>query len=101
MVIYVTSEVVMAVKPRASANEDTTRKPLRTVVTVRSTSIRSVVIVAIRTCGLDSDVDVYPGLCFGGGYREANRGNRSEYKIFNSVYTSSSMMAIVRPPYSS
>jgi hypothetical protein len=94
MVIYVAVKAVRSVEPWAGADEDSTRKPFRAVVTVGSTSIGSVVIVAVGTCRRDSDVDAYPGLCFGSGYRETNHGNSSECKTFNFVHTSSSMMAI-------
>jgi len=71
-VIYVALEVIRAMEPRASANEDTTRKPFRAVVAVRSASIRSNVIVAVRAVRGDANVnaDLSPG--FGGGYRETD-----------------------------
>ena len=49
MIIYVAAEVGGAMKPRADANENTARKPLRPIVTVRSTGIRRHVIVTVRT----------------------------------------------------
>jgi hypothetical protein len=39
-VIYVTPKVFVTVKPRANADEDATRKPLRAVITVRGAGIR-------------------------------------------------------------
>jgi hypothetical protein len=71
-VIYVALEVIRAMEPRASANEDTTRKPFRAVVAVRSASIRSNVIVAVRAVRGDANVnaDLSPG--FWGGYRETD-----------------------------
>ena len=40
-VIYVSSEVVSAMKPRASANEDATCKPFRAVVAIGGAVVRS------------------------------------------------------------
>ena len=57
MVVDVALEVVRAMKPRASANEDTTCKPFRPVVAVGSTTIRSSIIIPVGTFGGDSDVD--------------------------------------------
>jgi hypothetical protein len=48
VVIYVAVEVVRAMKPRACTDEDAVYKPFRAVVAVGSTSIRRVIIVAVR-----------------------------------------------------
>jgi hypothetical protein len=48
-VIHVAMESSRAMKPRASTNEYTSRKPFRAIVAVRSTAIRSDVIVSIGT----------------------------------------------------
>jgi hypothetical protein len=56
-VIHVAEKVFRAVKPRAGTNEDTARKPLRSVVAVGSAGIRSVVIVAVGACWFDSYAD--------------------------------------------
>jgi hypothetical protein len=69
-VIHVALEVVSAMKPRASANKDTTRKPYRAVVAVGSTAIRNGVIVAVRAVRGDPNVDADLSPGFGGGYRE-------------------------------
>jgi len=76
-VIYVTLEVGSAMKPGASANEDATGKPLRTVVAVGGAVVWSDIIITIRTFRCDSDVDVYLSLCFGSSYREADCSNSS------------------------
>jgi hypothetical protein len=77
MIVDVTLEVVRAMKPRASANEDTTRKPFRAVISVWSTTVRSSVIVSIRAVGGGSNVDCDAdlGLHFGSGHHQENSGN--------------------------
>jgi len=55
-VIYVAPEVFRTVKPRASADEDTTRKPFRSVVAVGSAVIGSSVIVAVGAIGRNSNI---------------------------------------------
>ena len=77
MIIYVAVEAFWAMKPRAGANEDATRKPLRAVVAVGGALVRRDVIVAVGTFGRDADVNLYLSLCFGSGYREADCGNGS------------------------
>jgi hypothetical protein len=57
VVIHMAAEVVVTVKPWASADEDSSDKPLGTVVTGRGTSVRSNVIVAVRAYGLYSHAD--------------------------------------------
>jgi hypothetical protein len=70
-VIYVTPEIVRAVKPRASANEYTAGEPLRAVVAVGRAAIWCGVIVTIGTVRGDAD-DTDLSRCFGSGDREAN-----------------------------
>jgi hypothetical protein len=76
-VIYVASEVVSAMKPRANANEDATGKPFRAVITVGGAVVWSDVIVTVGTFRRDSDVDAYLSLCFGSSCREADCSNSS------------------------
>jgi hypothetical protein len=45
MVVYVAMEIIRAMKPWASADENTARKPFRPVVAVGRTAIRRGVIV--------------------------------------------------------
>src|SRR5580693_9139267 len=56
-VIDVAVEMFVAMKPRANADEDAVVQPFRSVITGRSTGIRSDVIVAVRTLGSYADVD--------------------------------------------
>jgi hypothetical protein len=91
MVIYMAAKVIRAVKPGASADEDTAGEPFRTVVAVGSTGVRSEVVVAVRACGFGTEVDINLSLCFRSGRREANYGdsNSSESTV-ESVHESSS-----------
>ncbi len=66
-VIHVAAEVFRAMKPRASADEDAARKPLRPVVAIRGTVIRRSVIVSVRTLGSDADLDTNLSCCFRSG----------------------------------
>jgi len=90
MVIYMAAKVFIAVKPRASTDEDTAGEPFRTVVAVGSTGVRSEVVVAVRACGFGTDVDANLSLCFGSGRREANYGDSSSEGTSESVHESSS-----------
>src|ERR1035438_9657393 len=65
--IDVALEVIRAMKPRASANEDVPGKPFWTVVASWGTAIRSDVIVTIGTFRGYSDLDTDLSLSFGGG----------------------------------
>jgi hypothetical protein len=56
-VVHMAAEVFVTMKPRACADEDASDEPFGTVVTSRSASVRSNVIVAVRTYGLYSDAD--------------------------------------------
>lgn len=61
--IHMAVKIVMTVKPWACSDEYAVAKPLRTVVAVRRTLVRRVVIVAIRTCGLRSNIHAKADLC--------------------------------------
>jgi hypothetical protein len=77
MVVDVALEVVRAMEPWASTNEDTARKPFRTVIPVWSTTVRSSVIVTVRAVGGGSNVycNADLGLYFGSADHQANSGN--------------------------
>jgi hypothetical protein len=74
-VIYMAAKVCVAMKPRASTDEDTADEPFRTVVAVGSAGVRSEVVIAVRASGLGTDADADLSLCFGSGRREANYGD--------------------------
>jgi hypothetical protein len=62
MVIDVTAKTFRAMKPRASANEDATDKPLRAVIAVGSAVVRRDIIIAVGADGRDSNVDLHLSL---------------------------------------
>jgi hypothetical protein len=76
-VIYLTAKAFPAMEPRASANKNATRKPLMTVVAVRGATVRSSVIVAVRTSRREADADADLSLYSGSRHHEANCSNRS------------------------
>ena len=57
MVVDMASKLRRSVEPWASANENATNEPFRTVITGRSTGVRRDVIVTVRTIGGHSDLD--------------------------------------------
>ena len=84
-VIYVAPEVFRTVKPLAGADEDTARKPLRTIVAVRSTVIGRDVIVAIGAVGRSSNLHRNLRRCFWSGYQhEASGDSRQRGKLESS-----------------
>lgn len=89
--IYVTAKVTGAVKPRTGTNEDTARKPFRTVVAIGGAVVRSIVIVPIRASGFGSAIVAVLSLYFRCGDCEANSGNcSSESKTFDAFHKKSS-----------
>ena len=82
MIIDMALEVFRAVIPGAGANEHPVTKPFWAIVSVRSTPIRSVVIVAVRTFRGWPYVDIDLSLYFRSGYREADSSNSSYHKKF-------------------
>jgi hypothetical protein len=63
-VIYVAVEAFRTMKPWARANENPTGKPLRAVIAVWGAVVRRGIIVTIRTCRRNSDVDAYLSAVF-------------------------------------
>jgi hypothetical protein len=66
MVIYVPLKACRAMKPRASTNEDSTRKPFRDVIPVGGALVGLDVVVTVGTLRRNSNIDGYLSLCFGG-----------------------------------
>ena len=62
-VVYVAIEAWMAVKPRPCSDKDTAIEPIRPVVAIRGTRIRSVIEIAIRTYRRDTDAHPYLSRC--------------------------------------
>jgi hypothetical protein len=71
-VVYVAIEAVMTVKPRAGADEYPATEPIRPVISVGGAVIRSVVVIAVRTSGLNTDVDTDLSICFESGCHQAD-----------------------------
>jgi hypothetical protein len=86
VVIYMTMEVAMSTKPRASANEDTAGKPFRSVVAIGGAGIGIVVVVTVGTFRSDADSDDDLGFNFRSGRYEARSGNRCQSKILESFH---------------
>jgi hypothetical protein len=82
-VVYVTIEAVMTVKPRAGADEYPVTVPIRTVISVDGTAVRSVVVISVGTSRLNTDVDTDLGLRFESGCQQADP---SEHQAFQSVH---------------
>jgi uncharacterized cupredoxin-like copper-binding protein len=75
VIVYMTAEVIGAMKPRAGTDEDSAAKPLRAIVAVGSTAVRSSVIISIRAVWSYTDVDADLSLCFGRICQEAQTGD--------------------------
>ena len=86
VVIDMTVKVGGTMKPRASANEDAAVKPLGAVVAVGGTTVRSSVVVAVRTVGGDADVDVDLRLCSGSTGCKAKAGGCGQCEHFQSTH---------------
>jgi hypothetical protein len=85
-VVHMAAKVGMAAEPWASTDEDTSRKPFRTVVTVRSAGIGSVIVIPVRAFGSDTDTHDDLRIYFGSGRREAGSNYSSQSKIFKTVH---------------
>jgi hypothetical protein len=57
VIVYVTVEIGTAMIPRPDADEPSVDKPFRAVIAVGRTTIGCVVIIAVRTHRLRSDLD--------------------------------------------
>jgi hypothetical protein len=73
-VVYVTIKAVMTVKPWASADEYPVTVPIRPVISIDGTVIRSVVVIPVGTSRLNTDVDTELSLCFESGCHQADSG---------------------------
>ena len=76
-IVYMTLEVVRAMKPLSSADENATSKPFRAVVAVGSAIIWSDVIVAVGTIGRNSNFHSNLSCCFRSScHHEASSNSR-------------------------
>ena len=82
-VIDVAIEAAMTVKPWAGSDEYPVTVPIRTIISINGTVIRSVVVIAIGTSRLNTDVDTDLCLCSERGCRQADP---SEHQAFQSVH---------------
>jgi hypothetical protein len=63
MMIHVSVEMACPVIPRSRSDKDTARKPLRPIITVRSTVIRRFFVISVRTNRRLSDANRDLRLC--------------------------------------
>ncbi len=99
MVIHVSLEVRVTMKPRASADEHATREPFRAVITIRRTSVRRHIIIAVRAIRSNSDVNGHLRPQFGRVHCHEEAGHGSQTKIFESVHCSPHLLKGRRTPY--
>jgi hypothetical protein len=85
-VVHVAVKIAMSVKPGACADERPATEPIRPIISVGSTAIRSVVIVAIGACRLNSDIDTNLGPCFETTSHQADSRNSGERSTFESLH---------------
>jgi hypothetical protein len=93
-VINVPVEVARAVEPRACSDEHPTAEPLRTIVSVRRAVVRGIVIEAIRTGRLGSDIDRDLSRCGTRNARQSGDQGRQDKKfrithLFLLIFSSS------------
>ena len=88
VVIYVTVEVIGAVKPGTRPDEDTAAEPLRAVVAVGSAVVGSDVVVAVRTYRSRADADADLSLRSRGGDGNTESSHCSCGKKLISVHIS-------------
>src|SRR5580698_5504208 len=85
-VVHVAVKIAMSVKPGACADKRPAIEPIRPVISVGSTAIWSVVIVAIRAYRLNSDIDTNLGPCFKTAPHQANCRNSGERSTLESLH---------------
>jgi hypothetical protein len=77
-VVHVAVKIALSVIPGTCAKERPTTEPVRPIISVGSTAIRSVVIVAIGAYRLNSDIDTNLGPCFQTAPHQTNSRNSGE-----------------------
>jgi hypothetical protein len=82
VIVYMTSKVLGAMKPRTGADEDAIAEPLRTVVSIRSAAIGRDIVIAIRTYGSNTDFDPNLSFCSGSSYCHAETGESGQSEQF-------------------
>ena len=88
-IVYMAVEGGGTVEPRASTDEDTAVEPFRTVVTVGSAVVGSVIVIPVRAAGFRTDVDAYGDLGTRDG-RDAEKGdsNSRSKNVFQTTHKS-------------
>ena len=79
MMVYMTVEMIGAMKPRSGSNKHTARKPLRTVISVRRAVVRRSFIVAVRAYRRRTDLNGNLCMCrslIRDGKKQAGRKSR-------------------------
>ena len=91
MAVNVAIEAHRSAEPRSRANEDSIRKPCRSVIAERRAPVGRIVKVAVRAHRLwpDVDVDAQLGVGSRSGNRQAERGNCCYCKNLESLHSSS------------
>jgi len=77
-VIYVSIKTMRTMEPRAGANKDSARKPVRSVVAIGSAIIRRVVEISVRTYRRNADANGNLGCMSFGGFRRATHQANGE-----------------------
>jgi len=85
-IVDIAVEVFRAVKPWAGTDKDAVGKPLWTVVTVRSATVRRGFEITIRTSGRYPDADADLGLGAGSTCCNAKTGDGGQSEKFHSAH---------------
>jgi hypothetical protein len=76
-IINMAVKIVRAMEPRASPDEDAAVEPLRSVIPVWGTAVRSKIVVAVWASRLCSNIDRNPS---GGGARDTQQSDKQRTK---------------------
>jgi hypothetical protein len=71
-IVYMAIKAVRTVKPRAGTDEHPTTVPIRPIIPVGGTVIRSVVVISVGTYRFNTNVDTDLSLCFGSDCHQAD-----------------------------
>jgi hypothetical protein len=77
-IVYVSIKSMRTMEPRACANKDSARKPVRSVVAIRSAIIRRVVEISIGAYRSNTDADCNLGCVRYGSFRRAAHQDKGE-----------------------
>jgi len=77
-IIYVSIKTMRAMEPRACANKDSARKPVGSVVAIRSAIIRRVVEISVGAYRSNTDADCNLGCVRYGSFRRATHQSKGE-----------------------